>query len=272
MSTVSGAAHSTGGSARVILLIVGLMIAAQAATRYFGVAGSATCAGPGRGDLRLPRTALPETLDGWQVTSFTPPQQEDVPGVIGWTHSWSFSRDPLQVIVAFDQVGFMGWHELTRCYEATGWVLADRTVGRMHSDSSEVAWDYVEARLTKLSGEEATLIYSIFNGVGRPAAAPADRRQDKAGVLQRIAGRVVSETDQTSSREAARCLQCQVMVPHQGPLSRELHDDLLKLHAATREMLRVYWLNARSPGSAEKPLAADSRDAAERPELASGQQ
>ena len=242
-------ANSPRGSARVILLIVGLMIAAQAATRYLGVAGSATCAGPGRGDLRLPRKALPETINDWNVTSFTEPQQADVPGVVGWSHSWSVSRDSLQVVVAFDQVGFMGWHELTQCYTATGWVVTSRAVRGLPSGATGEDWKYVEAHLQKPSGEEATLLYSIFSGFGAAVVPPASADTEGGGLLGRLTGGE-SPLVATGFNESARCLQCQVLLPHRGPLSEDALQKLLELHGATRDILRAWWMTARSVGNA----------------------
>ncbi len=248
VSTMSEAANSSGGSTRVILLIVGLMIAAQAAARYFGVAGSATCAGPGRGDIRLSRTVLPDTINGWTVVSFIEPQQADVPGMFGWSHSWSVRRDSLQVQVAFDQVGFMGWHELTQCYTATGWKVTRRSIHSLSSAEAGENWQYVLAHLQKPTGEEATLLYSIFNGLGAVVVPPAGDETQDGGLLGRLTGGA-SRLSDTGFNESARCLQCQVLLPHRGPLSEEALQKLRELHGATRDILRACWMTARSVGN-----------------------
>lgn len=209
-----------------VLVLMGLM---QIVIRNFS--GNSVNAGPERGDIRLTEDVLPTVIDGWKLSEFQEPTGKGgVAGIIGWTHSWNAQRDGMGGIVCFDQVGFMGWHELTMCYEATGWTASNRTLKTSNSPQTG-EWHSVCVELAKPQNEKALLIYSIFDGMGSPKKPPE------------LTGYVPGSG---LSSEAKRCLQCQVMLPYQGKLSGELLDIAHQLHVATRELFREEWLKQRS--------------------------
>jgi len=240
-----------GGGLRTIAVILGLvvlMVIAQALTRWLGTGSVAASAGPSRGDIRLAEDVLPTELHGWIVVAFQEPNEGDVSGVIGWSHSWTLQKDQRQVLVSFDQVGFMGWHELTQCYEATGWTLSDRQVQpAAHSPSSD-NWSYVQARLGKPSGERAVLMYSIFNGDG-DAVAPVDDPNQTAGFFDRQKQAPV--TRRKASAEASRCLQVQLLIPSGKQFPEAYREELSRLHFETREIIRRHWIERKQSGASD---------------------
>ena len=120
----------------------------------------------------------------------------------------------------------MGWHELTGCYGATCWTVSNRTLHVVQSPACG-EWYFVEAVLRNDGGQTALLIYSIFDGAGNPKL-PAE-------LQGYIPGHALSA-------EEKRCLQCQVMLPHQKELSSTQLDQVRELHVQTRERFRSEWL------------------------------
>lgn len=222
----------------VIVGLVGLMVTAQILTRIFGTGSVAASAGPARGDIRLTEDVLPAELNGWKVVAFQEPKEGDVPGVIGWSHSWTLQKDQHQVLVSFDQVGFMGWHELTLCYEAIGWVLNDRQVRTVEQSPSEDVWSYVQAQFEQQTGERTVLMYSIFNG-GGDSVVPSNDLNHTTGVLDRL--KQAGGARKKTGAEASRCLQVQLLIPSGKQFPEEYREEMAQLHFATREIFRSHW-------------------------------
>lgn len=222
-----------------------LTVLFQAVPRWLGFEGMVTSAGEKRGDIRLPSNVLPDEIDGWQVVEFKEPQEGDVSGVIGWSHTWTLQKRQQQVLVAFDQVGFMGWHELTLCYQATGWTMVSRKVIRPNDESGQADWQYVSAVLRKTTGEQAVLLYSIFNGEGESVTPPDEGTVDRQS---KLLDRFRSRNDSTGSHnlESSRCLQVQLLVPHQNSLQSELLTQVNNLHFSTRQIFRQHWQDRHS--------------------------
>ena len=65
------------------------------------------------------------------------------------------------------------WHDLTICYVGVGWTLTDISNLAPSQESSEPAWDYVEANFVKLDGNAALVDYSVFDETGRVLHPPA---------------------------------------------------------------------------------------------------
>ena len=238
---VPSESQSRFGTLAVVVGLVVLIVTAQILTRIFGTGSVAASAGRARGDIRLPQDVLPAELNGWNVVAFQEPKEGDVPGVIGWSHSWTLQKDQGQVLVSFDQVGFMGWHELTQCYEATGWTLSERQVRTSGQSPSAFDWSYVQAQLEKPSGERAVLMYSIFNGDG-DTVLPVDAPNKTEGIFDRLTQ--ARGTRKEASAEASRCLQVQLLIPSGKLLPEEDREEMSRLHLETREILRRHWTTA----------------------------
>lgn len=198
---------------------------------FKNVVGNTVNAGPERGDIRLSSDVLPKDIAEWKISNFKNPDGEGgVAGVIGWTHSWTALKEGLAGLICFDQVGFMGWHELTLCYEATGWTVNDRTL-KFSTSPKAGDWHSVSVKLSNVQNQQALMIYSIFDGTGTPKLPPE------------LAGYTPGSS---LSNEQQRCLQCQAMFPFRGSLSAEQQDAIYRLHVATRELFREEWLRQQS--------------------------
>ncbi len=225
MASRSKVSSTQYGAGKPFVLMVIVLILSQVAYRYFKK--DQITAGPGRGDIRLQRDVLPDNVGSWSVTSFTEPGEGGIIGRIGWSHSWGMQNEQSAALVAFDQIGLMGsWHELTECYEATGWTVIDRQIKNTVSSTTGAPWYFVEARMEKEGGQSALLLYSIFNGEGTSTEPPS--LTPYVPSLYR-------------SQEERRCLQCQVFMPYAGEPRDQQRQEVHNMHFATREIFRLEW-------------------------------
>lgn len=211
--------------------------------------------GASRGDLTLEKDALPDEIGEWRCTGFhaaLPPEQ--LPdGQFWWTHSWLYQRPGMSAYVAFDQADWDGWHELTICYQASGWTLAERAVVNVNT----LEWPVVVAKLTKITGEKATLVFSLFDQNGQPLPSPftgiPPRKIDPAdrtflkGLTGRLADQPQVNPDQPQRRDAgAKVMQCQCLLHHRDDLSDESLQQLISLHHESCARFRSAWKNRQN--------------------------
>lgn len=228
-------------TANPIKMVIGIVIfMAIAKIAYRNLVDNSVNPGPERGDIRLASDVLPKTLNDWKIDNFKSPSVEaGVAGIIGWTHSWTVRNNNLTGLVCFDQIGFMGWHELALCYEAIGWTVTNRTV--LLATSPQVGdWHSVSLQLTNSQNEHALLLYSIFDGTGTPKSPPE------------ISGYIPG---QSLSAEQKRCLQCQIMIPCQSRPTLEQQASAFQLHKETCELFRQEWLRQNKLATGQLPTA-----------------
>ena len=104
---------------------------------------------------------LPQTLAGWQrvlreASIVERPQTEAAESFI-----WQYRRGDLIASVAIDYP-FAGYHELTTCYVASGWKIAERLTQR----------DRTVVRMSKPAGLEACLLFAGIDEAGEWVAPP----------------------------------------------------------------------------------------------------
>lgn len=214
--------------------------------------------GPERNDLVLRQEDLPSEIHGWKQSSFeaATPVEQLTEGQFSWTHSWNYAKPPINAYVAVDQADWTSWHELTICYQAIGWTLADRKVVEV-KDAGEIRWPAVVATLTKPSSEKATLVFSMFGDDGTPLESPFSGippREESAtdrSVADNLANRLNYEPPSLNRPLAAntnfeRVVQCQIFLQHTQDLPETVIQDLIKLHHQTRLSLRSAWLHHHS--------------------------
>ncbi len=210
--------------------------------------------GPERGDLSLAKDALPTQISEWRCVAFHPAlSPEQLPdGQFWWSHFWNYQKEDFTALVAFDQADWKSWHELTVCYQATGWTLADRQVFEQQgADSPE--W-YVVASLEKPPLERATVIFSLFDGTGAvmkppflgmpPTRVPSTERPITNRFQDRLTGH--QQNPPPATRLPDRVLQCQVFVQHSQDLSEHSLQNLIDLHLETITHFRAAWLENQS--------------------------
>jgi exosortase len=131
-----------------------------------------------RGEIQIVRFEsedIPETLDGWSLIEYQPDERVLQERFSLYSDEWVYGRGPLAVRVSIDYP-FTGWHELTVCYRGSGWQLKNRQSFR-GQDGSDADGPYVEASLTRPTGEHGWLLFGLFDQTGKPLApvgAPED--------------------------------------------------------------------------------------------------
>jgi hypothetical protein len=198
-------------------------------------------AGIGRNDLVLAEDDLPDTIDKWQRVSFEPAKlladQAEEQRV--WTHSWGFQKDLFSAYVAFDQAGFMHWHDLTVCYQGLGWTITSKQV--LSSTENLKEWPIVVAQLSKPDGSTAMLAFSSFFDNGDPVDARVYEvaKTAEEGFKRLLSGRF---NGQQRTSKVASLRQCQVLFPYAGTLTSDMENSIIKLHLQSRQSFRDHWL------------------------------
>ena len=226
----------------VALVVIGMIMLQFVQTR-FPSQQSRQQPGPGRGDVVLNGTCLPDKLGDWSKQKFVPPPPPDeLPdGQSFWTHSWVFQTTSATALVALDQAGFLGWHELTQCYKGNGWTVSGR---RIISPTDDQSWPYVIAELTNETNERALLVFSLFYHNGAPVV-PFDIGNELTSFGDDWASRWEFRTrnfGRTTPSEGEEAVQCQVFMPYTGELPKSLTDQTIELHLFSRKQFVAEWL------------------------------
>lgn len=230
-----------------LFMVLVLMMLTMIASRYILPSGRVgNLPGPARGDLVLQEQDLPAELAGWKKVQFIPAADPlTVANVESWwVHSWNFAKDGRSCLVTLDQAQWIAWHELSACYVANGWIQGDRHVYEVPDKNGEI-WHIVTVDYEKSGVGRGLLIFSEFGSDGTPMEAQYlgqafeqyDLEQGKVVDSQRSAG----EADRWRRQEHPRVTQCQVFYSYSGDLNAGLRADLIRLHAASREIFRDRW-------------------------------
>jgi hypothetical protein len=206
--------------------------------------------GPARGDLVLEKDALPDVIGAWRCTQFQaalPPEQLPE-GQFWWTHSWMYSSSEFTAYVAFDQADWDGWHELTTCYQAAGWTLSERSI----VETNMVQWPVVVAVLQKMTGEKATLVFSLFDQDGSLVPSPyfgippkkinPSERPLAEGLVDRLKEHSQKNSSFVRPKTYTKIMQCQCLLQHSGDLAIHDLEELIALHLETCASFRAAWL------------------------------
>lgn len=230
-----------------LFLVLVLMMLTMIASRYILPSGRVgELPGPSRGDLVLQDQDLPDELAGWTKVQFIPAADPlTVANVESWwVHSWNFAKDGRGCLVTLDQAQWIAWHELSACYVANGWTQGERHVFEVPDKNGEM-WHIVTVDYEKSGAGRGLLIFSEFGSDGTPMEAVSmgqaferyDLQQGKVVTGQQVAGPV----DRWRRQEHPRVTQCQVFYNYTGDLDAGLRADLIRLHAASREIFRDRW-------------------------------
>lgn len=243
-TAVSGLGRGLLWTAAVVLGLGGLfslsdvyrsMNASDLQVRFFDVDVTTT----------LDQADLPGEVDGWRMREFV--SQDHGHGSDLGKHSdvWQYVSPKCAAVAAFDQT-FPGWHELTTCYRNQGWELAGpRLVKTPPGDGFKVDgrdWPYVQAEFRKPTGEQAFLVFSLFDAFGQPHDPPADW-----GLLKSF---VVRASNRLSHRIRASLLQgeayqTQIFLTSYTRITDEVKDEAVSRYLVLREEMRKKFLEKR---------------------------
>ncbi len=117
---------------------------------------------------------LPKKFEGFQRSTFKQEQRET--GSIFGKYSRSYEYRDVQenmLLVSCDYPFGGEWHDLTICYQGSGWqTISNQTIPCDSSREGE-KWDYVEVDFLGRDGTKGFLVYCQFDEYGRAAVPPA---------------------------------------------------------------------------------------------------
>ena len=138
---------------------------------------------------------LPAKLGGWSVLDYSIDTRERGSDLGKRSDLWQYRAPNCRASVSLDQP-FPGWHELTTCYQNSGWRLLkrERKVAKIdatgeNGESFEQTWPYVVAEFDKPTGEHGFLVFSLFNSSGNPVDPPNDWNRI-SGFIERLKNRL----------------------------------------------------------------------------------
>jgi exosortase len=122
---------------------------------------------------RFGRWDLPARIDDWMRVGLSTEKRnpDEYRGDV--SKDWRYRSDSVvcQISVGFP---FYLWHELSGCYMAMGWKVANRAVGPSADDSVANPDPYVEVHLTKPAGQHGFLLFSHYDQAGNAVTPPRE--------------------------------------------------------------------------------------------------
>lgn len=170
----------------------------------------------------------PERVADWTKVAYS--HEDRVRGADFGERSdvWTYDAADSSVILSLDQA-FPGWHELTVCYTNVGWELQQREV----LDAG--GWPIVRAQFARSSGEQAILVYSMFDESGRSVDAPVSWSSWNA-LKERVKNRLSPNVRGALFSLAA--YQVQLFASHDGKSSQQYSEELVSALVEARTHLR----------------------------------
>jgi hypothetical protein len=161
---------------------------------------------------RLTATDLPGTLGPFRRVSFDASKESSRGSRAGHARVWAYQGANLKALVAVFYP-YVGWHEPTDCFQATGWTVEGRRI--------EPGREVVFARLSQTSERYALAWFTFLDATDRPLRPPARKgpgaylRERLAHALWRVAPWLV---DRREFEQFAPSYQIQVVVESEDPL------------------------------------------------------
>ena len=185
---------------------------------------------------------LPAKLEDWSVVKYKIDNRERGSDLGKRSDRWVYRAPSCVAQVSLDQT-FPGWHELTTCYQNSGWKLKKRVrkdakleIPDESGNAGTVSWPYVVGEFEKPTGERGFLVFSLFNTDGAPVDPPASWNRLTyfiSGIKNRLSGRLRTQFFNTAT------YQIQAFVSGYGELDvdtrTEVEDRYLRLREITRQ-------------------------------------
>jgi exosortase len=158
--------------AAVVLLIVGLPSAAVAAIELMQFTNFQSEAS--QFALQLREDSLPEQFGDWKRVDYQEGTQNSDPTHGAKWSAWTYRRGDLNVLVSLDYP-FFSWHNLTVCYEGSGWKVDSWQVRRL---SEDVDLEFIAFAIEKPATEPGRVLFNLFDSSG--SLLPAPKHKDPA--------------------------------------------------------------------------------------------
>ena len=116
------------------------------------------------------RNSLPVQAGPWRQAAYETKERELRSDQGHFSHIWRYRMEGQTAHISVD-FPFVGWHELTRCYQSRGWAVLRRRV--LAEDTESDGGKFVEVEFRKPTGQFGLLQFCLWDGVGRPVAPRA---------------------------------------------------------------------------------------------------
>jgi len=180
-------------------------------------------------------TWLPPRTGNWQRVEYRTEERELSSDEGEFTHVWVYHSGDRIANVSVD-FPFMGWHEVTRCYKARGWVVERRTVRRESAEGS-----FVEVQLSKPNGEAGYLLFSLFDGGARPVEPKSTHWTGLRGKLARSPLLALMGQGHRTVSQTQTTLQIQQFIGGNYPLDESQRQTADEVYVEFRRRLLQRW-------------------------------
>ena len=212
---------------------------------------------------KMDRGDLPEQIGGWQMLEgdkgYNSIPRESGNDLGTYSDQWIYaSPNRFPISISLDQT-FPGWHELTICYQNQDWELKSRTkkTATMIGDDSK-SWSYIEAEFEKDTGEQAFLVFSLFDAFGDGYDAPGTW-----DTLTYLSSRVKNRLSHRIRAQLFRgeTYQTQAFVESFRELSDAEKTEVRENYLQLRDKLRLKFLERSEAGKGSSEDAEETDEA-----------
>jgi hypothetical protein len=188
-------------------------------------------------------TSLPAEMADWQRLQFTTELRDRSSDEGECSQIWKYRAGNVIAHVSMDYP-FVGWHELTSCYEGRGWHVESRE-SRPADIEHKTAGDYVEVEMSLPTGDRGLLLFSLFDGQGRPLK-PGESHGER--LVTKITSHPLASwfgLGGSSASPDVISIQVQQLLQMQGRPTAEERAQAIATFLEFRERLRQNWLAHR---------------------------
>lgn len=184
---------------------------------------------------KFEETWLPSRTDNWQRVEYRTEERELSSDEGEFSHVWIYQSGDRIANVSVD-FPFLGWHEVTRCYRARGWLVERRTVRR---DSAE--GPFIEVQLSRPNGEAGYLLFSLFDGGARSVEPKSTHWTGLRGKLARSPLLTLIGQGHRTISQTQTTLQIQQFIGGNYPLDESQRQTADEVYVEFRRRLLERW-------------------------------
>ena len=186
---------------------------------------------------------LPQEINGWRLVSEAKPAPKRAAFEDGiFSHIWQYQKGASLATISFDYP-FFGYHDVTVCYRATGWVIADTTLQPASTTNAMIPC--MEVIMEREGGLKADLFYSTVDETGSwledsgkrsPYNSEGDALAD-GGLVDRITYRLRKLPYANEAYDKAINYRIQILAAARGGLSSAQRIELESLFRRARMLI-----------------------------------
>lgn len=168
-------------------LLFSFLVLAQVVTLAAVPSGTNVSRAPS--DLGLSQGILAERIAGWELINYETQTRDSNSQLGRWSATWTYRTGESTAVVSCDYP-FVGWHHLTRCYEALGWEVLKQEILICPEEQDPLQAPIVLVEMELSGGERSVLLFSQFDRNGNwlesPGAAAVSASSWQRALTDRI--------------------------------------------------------------------------------------